>query len=503
MAQIGREGMSPSRGMVCAVAGQQARLIATTDEGTFVTQIAEPMHAEADERATRLKSSCPDFVHLPGDPSYDAGRFAWNVAAQQRPAAVALPTTVDQLSRLVRVAAAAGLRVAPQNTGHAAGTLVAHRLDDVVLVRMGALDGVFVDAGNRVARVEGGALWKDVVAAATPHGLTALHGSSPHIGVTGYSLGGGLGFYARKLGLAANSVLAVELVTADGEVVRADARTNPELFWALRGGGGNFGIVTALEFRLHPVADAYAGMLLWDLADAAPVVRAWATWCATAPEEVTTSLRVMRFPPKPELPDFLRGRSLLVIDGAVLLPDAEAGQVLGPLRALAPEMDTFSRIPAAAVTEVHMDPVDPTPTAGAGTMLARLDDAAVDAFLEAVGPGVETPVFLAELRQLGGVLGRPAEGAGALSHLPAGHAAMFLAIAATPEMAVAGAAATAAVVAALEPWGADRNFLNLVERPVDPATAFDGDAWTRLQRVKAEIDPGEVFLANHEIRARG
>lgn len=464
-----------------------------------MTHTAEPTLAHADERATRLRAGCADFVHLPGDPAYDAGRTGWNVAAQQRPAAVAHPTTVDQVSRLVRAAAATGLRVAAQNTGHAAGTLAAHRLDDVVLVRMGGLDGVYVDPTHRTVRVEGGALWKSVVDAAAPHGLAALHGSSPHIGVTGYSLGGGLGFYARKLGLAADSVLAVELVTADGEVVRADARTNPELFWALRGGGGNFGIVTALELRLYPVTDAYAGMLLWDLADADQVVRAWASWCVTAPEEITTSLRAMRFPPKPELPDFLRGRSLLIIDGAALLGDEEAARVLEPLRALAPERDTFGRIPAAAVTAVHMDPVDPTPTVGAGTMLARLDDEAVDAFLGAVGPGIDTPVFLAELRQLGGVLGRPTEGAGALGHLPGSHAAMFLAIAATPEMAAEGAASAGAVVDGLGPWAAGRNFLNLTERTVDPATAYDGDAWERLRRIKQDVDPAGLFLANHPI----
>jgi FAD/FMN-containing dehydrogenase len=442
-------------------------------------------------------------VHLPGEAAYDTGRTAWNLAAQQRPAAVALPRTVDEVSRLVRAASGAGLRVAAQNTGHAAATLVARGLDDVVLVRLNALAGVFVDPVKQTARVEGGALWRDVVAAATPHGLTALHGSSPHVGVTGYTLGGGLGFYGRKLGLAANSVVAVELVTADGEVVRADARDQSDLFWAVRGGGGNFGIVTALEFRLHPIADAYAGMLLWDLEAAPDVVPTWATWCETAPEEITTSLRVMRFPPIPELPDFLRGRSLVVVDGAALLDDEDAARVLAPLRALGPEMDTFGRVPAAAVTEIHMDPVDPTAAVGAGTMLGRFDDEAVDAFLALVGPGVQTPVFIAELRQLGGALGRPAEGGGPLSHLPATHAAMFLAMAMTPEMAAAGSEAVGSVTSALAAWSDGRNFPNFSERPIDPATAYDPDAWTRLRRIKAEVDPGGLFLANHEIRGEG
>jgi FAD/FMN-containing dehydrogenase len=464
-----------------------------------MTHLAEPPIAR-DDRAADLAADCAGFVHLPGDPAYDTGRAAWNVAAQQRPAAVAVPRTVDEVTRVVRAASHAGLRVAAQNTGHAAATLVARGLDDVVLVRLHALAGVFVDPVHQTARVEGGAVWGDVVAAATPHGLTALHGSAPHVGVTGYTLGGGLGFYGRKLGLAASSVTAVELVTADGEVVRADADNEPDLFWAVRGGGGNFGIVTALEFRLHPIADAYAGMLLWDLEDAPQVVRTWAEWCTTAPEEVTTSLRVMRFPPIPELPDFLRGRSLVVVDGAVLLDDVDAIRVLAPLRALEPEMDTFGRMPAAGVTQIHMDPVDPTAAVGAGHMLGRFDEDAVAAFLSTVGPGVQTPVFIAELRQLGGALARPAEGGGALSHLPATHAGMFLAMAMTPEMAAAGAAAVGDACASMAAWSDGRNFPNFSERPIDPETAYDPDAWTRLRRVKAEVDPGGLFLANHEIR---
>jgi len=468
-----------------------------------MTDLADPSAAATDAGAVALQAACPGFVHLLGDPGYDAGRAGWNLAAQQRPAAVALPETVTQVTQVVRAAARAGLRVAAQNTGHAAATLVARGLGDVVLVRMGALSGVHVDPANQVARVEGGAVWSDVVAAAAPHGLTALHGSAPDVGVAGYTLGGGLSFYGRKHGLAASSVVGIELVDASGEVVRADARTNPDLFWAVRGGGGNFGIVTALEFRLYPIADVYAGMLLWDIGRADEVVAAWAAWCVTAPEEITTSLRVMRFPPMPELPDFLRGRSLVVIDGAALLDDEEAEEQLAPLRALAPEMDTFSRVPAVAVTEMHMDPPAPVPAVGAGMMLARLDDAAVQAFLSVVGPEADTPLFIAELRQLGGALGAPASGGGALSHLVGSHAAMLIAMAPTPEMAAAGEQAAGAVVAALAEWSEGRQFPNFAEQPIDTASVYQPDDWGRLRRIKAEVDPGGLFLANHEIRAEG
>ena len=235
--------------------------------------------------ASAVRGLCGGAVHLPGDPGYDAARVPWNVAVDQRPAAVAYPTNQREVSEVVVAAARAGLRVAPQTTGHNAGPLAAAGS------RTSSWSAPRDDPGDRrprarIARVEGGALWLGAVEAAAAHGLAALHGSSPDVGIAGYSLGGGIGWYARKLGLATNSLTAVELVTADGSVVRADADTNAELFWALRGGGGSFGVVTALEFALYPIESAYAGMLIWDRTDAEKVLRRWADW---APRRRTRS----------------------------------------------------------------------------------------------------------------------------------------------------------------------------------------------------------------------
>ena len=457
---------------------------------------------QAQDAAQQLKELCGSIVHVPGDESYDVVRMPWNVAVDQRPAAVAIPTTAAEVAGVVRHSTALGLRVAPQSTGHAAAALVQHDLEDAVLLRTSELRGVAVDPEGMVARVEGGALWQDVVEAAAAHGLAALHGSSPDVAVAGYSLGGGIGWYARKHGLAANSITAVELVTADGELVRADQRHHQELFWAVRGGGGSFGVVTALELRLFPIADVYAGMMIWDIEHAEKVVRHWASWSRTAPEEVTTALRVMRFPPMPELPDFLRGRELIVVDGVVLGNDHQGEAQVAGLRALEPEMDTFGRVPAAALTRLHMDPEGPTPSVGGSTCLDELTDAAVDAFLEAVGAGARTSLLFAELRQLGGALGRPAPDGGALSMVDASHVAFFVAIAATPEMAEQGLVDVARVKAALEPWSNGRSFLNLAEGPVEVATAYEEQAWQRLREVRAEVDPRGVFLANHAVPGR-
>lgn len=452
--------------------------------------------------ATSLRERLGDLVHLPGDASYDVVRVPWNVAVDQRPAAVATPTTAEEVSAVVRAAAELGLRVAPQSSGHGAAPLAhGNDLSDVVLLRTSGLRGVTVDPEARTARVAGGALWQDVVEAAAPHGLAALHGSSPDVAVAGYSLGGGIGWYARQHGLAANSIVAAEVVTADGRIVRVDASHRRKLFWALRGGGGSFGVVTALELRLFPIADAYAGMFLWDLADpnATTAVRRWAAWSATAPDEVTTSLRVMRFPPMPELPDFLRGRQLVVIDGAVLGSDERGAELVGFLRDLAPEMDTWTRMPAAAITRLHMDPEGPTPSVGGSVLLDRFDEDAVEAFLAAVGPGAETTLLFAELRQLGGALGRPHHGGGVLRQLAGSHAAFFLAVAATPEMATEGAVSAQRAIHALSPWANGRNFLNFSETPTDTATAYEEKAFRRLRKVRAKVDPAGLFLANHPV----
>lgn len=439
-----------------------------------------------------------DRIHLPEDPGYDAARSAWNLVADQRPAAVARPCTVEEISSLVRAAAVAGLRIAPQTTGHNAGPLAARGLDDVVVLRTGGLDRVSVDAARRVVRVEGGAVWEPVVEAAAAHGLAVLHGSSPDVGVAGYALGGGIGWYARRLGLAANSVVAAEVVVGDGTLVRADAATNAPLFWALRGGGGSFGVVTALEFEMFDVQTTYAGMMLWDLAEVEPVLRTWAAWAPTAPDAVTTSFRALRLPPIPEMPDFLRGRRIAVIDGAVLGSDEEAREILAPLRALRPEIDTFARVPADALVRLHMDPEGPTPGVSHSRMLAALPDAAVDAFLAAAGPDAESALLSSELRQLGGALARPADGAGVLSHLEAEFLLFGVAVAATPEMATRGLADARRLVDACSAYDAGSPYLSFCEAPVDTRTAY-GDDWDRLREVRADADPLGVFVANHPI----
>ena len=303
-----------------------------------------------DVRDTLRTAASSDVLVFPTDAGWDDARRAWNLAVDQRPAVVALPRSVDDVVDAVDYARTLGLRIAVQGTGHGAPRTP---LDGTMLVNTSRMTGVEVDPKGRTARVAAGTIWADVVDAAVPHGLTALHGSAHDVGVVGYSLGGGIGWLARKHGLSSSSVLSAQVVTAEGEVLRADRETNADLFWALRGGGGSFGIVTEVEIALFPVAEAYAGWLVWPMERAPEVLGAWAEWTKDAPEEVTSLGRMLQIPPIPEMPEPLRGRQVVVVEAAFLGTEEEGRELLRPLRDLEPELDTFATVPAAALTQLR------------------------------------------------------------------------------------------------------------------------------------------------------
>ena len=197
------------------------------------------------------------------------------------------------------------------------------------------MTGAEIDAENRRARVSAAAKWRDVSALASARGLAPLSGLSAEVGVVGYTLGGGLGWLSRKHGLACNSVLAAEVITADGKLVRADRSNEPDLFWALRGGGGSFGAVTALEFELYPAEELYAGMFAWPWERTADVLHAWREWISGLPDELSTLARILQLPRLPNVPEPVRGRQLVVIEAAYLGAAGSAGELLRPLQDLA------------------------------------------------------------------------------------------------------------------------------------------------------------------------
>jgi FAD/FMN-containing dehydrogenase len=444
-----------------------------------------------------LRSRVQGLVAAPGDQAWDEARQAWNLAVDQRPALVAVPESVADVVAVVGFARERGLRVAAQGTGHNAAAIAS--LDETVLVKTSALRDVEIDVPGHRARVGAGVLWAEVTGPASEHGLAPLAGSSPDVGVVGYTLGGGLSWLSRRHGLATNSVLAIEIVTADGRVVRTDRDNDPDLFWALRGGGGSFGVVTAMEFALYPAPEVYGGAMLWPWERATEVLKRYVEWCRTAPDAISTSARLLQVPPLPDIPEGLRGRAFVAIDGAYLGDPAAAAAVLAPLRALEPEVDMFAPIPAAALSHVHMDPEQPVPCVGDGMLLDDLTPAAVDALVAAAGPGSGSPLLSVELRQLGGALAVPPAEHGALAKIGGAFAFFAVGMAMDAESGAAVAGHVEHVIAAMDPWDAGRRYLNFTERPADAREFFPEGTLRRLRAVKRAYDPADTFRANHPV----
>ena len=438
-------------------------------------------------------------IVLPDDPSWDLVRQAANPAVDQQPAAVAIPATVEGVAAAVRYARLHGLSVAVQGTGHNAGSRATLR--GSLLLRTSRLTGVEVDPEAGRVRVGAGAVWGDVAAQASAHGLAALAGSSAEVGVVGSALGGGLGWLARAYGLTANSILAAEIVTADGLHLRVDAEHEPELFWSLRGGAGAPGVVTALELSLFPVPEIYAGSLLWPWERASEVLHRWRDWAATTPDEVTSVARLVRFPSQATVAGPLRGRQFVAIEAAFLGPEAEGASLLAPLRALAPAIDTFAVVPPAGLESLRPDAPGTTPVVRDHLLLSELPRDAVDTFVEVAGAAPGSTLVSVELRQLGGALGRDPGEDGALGRLDAAFA-LVVAGDATAAAAAAAARHVGVALARFAAWSDGRSYLNFAGRPTDARTAFDPGRYRRLVAVKLEYDPDDVFRPGHRVPVR-
>jgi UDP-N-acetylenolpyruvoylglucosamine reductase len=434
-------------------------------------------------------------VFVPGPATPAPGAF--NATLTQNPALVATPADEQDIGAVVEFAREHGLQVAPQRTGHNAAPLGS--LAGTILLRTDRLTGVEIDPERRLARVRAGSTWQDVVPAAAEHGLAALHGSAQDVSVAGYTLGGGIGWYGRKHGLAANSVTAIELVTADGRLRRTDHEHHPELFWALRGGGGNFGIVTAVEFQLYEAPEVYAGAMFFPWERSAEVLRAWLRWTRTAPDEVTSVGRVLQFPPLPEIPEPLRGQKFAIVEVAFLGGKDAGDELVEPLRELHPVMDTIAMVPPTALAGLHMDPPEPLPYLGDSQLLNHLDEAGIDAFVAAVGPGSGSALTSAEIRHLGGAFARPQAGQGSLGTVDAEFMTFGVGVLAVPELELVHQQALGLLAAALAPYDAGRQYLNFTETSTDAGRFFRPDVHHRLRSVKAAYDPDRLFRANHPI----
>ncbi|WP_198940364.1 FAD-binding oxidoreductase [Micromonospora sp. CB01531] len=433
-------------------------------------------------------------VLQPGDDGFTTEIAGFNAAIVHRPDVVVGATDAGDVAAAVGWAAEQGLAVAVQSTGH--GQLAA--TDGGILITTRRLDEVRVDPVARRARVGAGVRWRSVIETAAKHGLAPLNGSSSGVGVVGYTLGGGVPVMARTFGFAADHVRAVELVTADGMLRRADAESEPDLFWALRGAGRiGFGVVTAIEFDLVPVRSLYGGGIFYPASATADVLHAFRTWAPTLSEQTTTSIALLRLPDLPQLPEPLRGQFVVHLRIAHLGGVEEGERMLAPMRAAAPVLiDSVAEMPYVGVDAIHSEPTDPMPEHHAGVVLRHLPAEAVDALIAAAGPHVEVPLAMVELRLLGGALARQA----AVPNAVSGRGGAFSLLGLGPllpglEQVVP--AVVGSVLDALEPFAAPglalANFRGSLEATDGPYGAWPSADAGRLSEIKNFYDPAGVF----------
>ena len=437
-------------------------------------------------------------VFRPGDAGYDTRRSGFNVALEHRPEAIVDAAAPADVVAAVQLAGREGRPLAVMNTGHGPSVPA----DGAVLVRTGRMRRVDVDPARRTARIEGGAAWGAVIEAAAPHGLAPLNGSSPAVGAVGYTLGGGVGLLARRYGFAADHVRWFEVVTADGRLrhVAADAGSDPDLFWALRGGGGNFGVVTAMEVDLFPVATVLGGELGFGAGSSEEVLHTYADWARDVPETVASSVLLLTYPDDPAVPSELRGRHVTHVRIAYSGADpAEGDRWVDGLRRIGPRViDTVRVMPYAEIGTIHHEPTDePVPAFDRNVLLADLDHDGVAALAKGAGPTADVP-FLVELRAWGGALSRPP----AVPNAVGGRDAAF-SLMAISDPDPGNRARRDELLAAMRPWATGGTYLNFsgVEDSSLAAVqrGYPAGVFARLRAVKAAYDPDNRFRVNFNI----
>jgi hypothetical protein len=453
------------------------------------------------EEAAELAAQVAGPVLLPDDDEYAAECAIYNLNLVLEPALIVGVTSEADVQGAVRFAAQRGLPIAVNNTGHH----VVGTAPGAVSISTQRMNGVTIDADSRTARIEPGVRWGQVISEAYEVGLAPMNGSTPTVGSIGYSLGGGQSVaWSRSKGYAADHILSLDVVTADGLLRHVTADSEPELFWALRGGMGNFGVVTAMVCELFPRTRIYGGGVWFTIEHVPEVMPAWRAWVETLPEEATTSVAVQRLPPLPDLPSPLQGAAVLHMRFTHLGSAEEGEQLFAPMRALAtPILDTLAEMPYTSIGMVHMDPPEPIPYWDRTMMFADLPEEAVDEFVALTGPDSDCPLISVEIRQLGGAMDREPAVPNAVPTrgLPF---VMFAFGVGGPSEEDLMRGYLAKLISGLEPWSADRMMVNFLS--ADQATTpeamravYGTERYDRLVRVKKTYDPLNLFRINHNI----
>ncbi|MFC7585179.1 FAD-binding oxidoreductase [Nonomuraea antimicrobica] len=441
----------------------------------------------------------------PGEEGFAAACSGWLLTVEHRPAAVVVAADAEDVVAAVRFAARVGRPVAVQSTGHGKSVPA----DGAVFIATGELRELSVDARAGTARIGAGLRWGEVLAAAAEHGLAPLCGSSGQVGVMGFLTGGGLPLVCRTYGFAAGHVRSLDVVTADGVLRTVSPDREPDLFWAVRGGKGNFGVVVAAEIELLPLRTVYGGELFYpgeDPVRAARVLGSYLAWAKGLPEEMSSSVTLVRFPDVPQLPGEFRGRAFVQVR-VVYVGEAEQGaRLVEPLRALGPEKDTCGVVPYTGITEIYQDPKGPVRTHLRSALLGELDEEAVAELVSFIDPSVsEGPFPGIELRHLGGALdrspGRP--------HAVSTQGAAFLLWMRLPALAEGVDVREIAdgVLERLGRWDTGAMLPGFLfdhdSAPERVRRAYGEADYRRLGALKAGYDPGRLFRINHNILPLG
>jgi FAD/FMN-containing dehydrogenase len=446
----------------------------------------------------KLRDQLAGTILLPGDDTYELTRRAWNLLMDHRPAIIVVPANAQDVRAAVICAHRHGLGVAVQSTGHG----IQHPADDQMLIVTSRMKAVTVDESNRTAQVEAGVIWQEVLEHTAPHGLAPLLGTSPHVGVIGYTLGGGVGFLARRYGLAADHVRWLDIVTPNGELQRASSTENSDLFWALRGGGGNFGVVTAMEFDLVPVARIYGGNMVYPGELARDALGFYREWTAALPDAMTSSMAVMKFPSVPQMPEIIRGTTQVVVR-AVYTGDAAEGAALIQqwFDWRVPMSSTFREMPFAEIGTVNNDPVAPSAGYGSNEMFDHLSDEALDIITRRATDSA-SPLVFAELRHAGGAIADAQTGLNAVGNRGAQYYFQLGGPIFTPDGKAASMAYIQVFKAELQPYlrgGVYLNFMSGREAADRAADAFEPENWERLRALKARYDPDNLFRFSYQL----
>src|SRR3984885_4941747 len=450
------------------------------------------------EDAAPLVAAVAGSVLLPGDAGYDDERAVFNLNHELTPAVIVVPESVADVQAAVSFAAGQHRPVLVKTTGHqivgsaSGGVVIAtHRMNDIT-----------IDAACRSVQVGAGVLWSEVIAKTTKVGLAPLNGSNPTVGVAGYTLGGGLSpTLGRSHGYAADHVRSLDVITADGELRHVDAESEPDLFWALRGGKGNFAVVTALEFDLFPVSRLYGGGIYFPGERTADVLRAWTAWHPSTPETMVTSLAVMRMPSMPQVPEPLRGKFLVSVRIAYNGTTADGKRMMEPLRAVAPAvLDTVRDMPYNEVASIHNEPTDPVPYYERGIMLREFPAQAQDKLIELVGPDAETDLVLVELRALGGAWDREPAVPNAVATRGLPYVLLGVAVGPLSEEQQLKRS-VAELLDGMKPWQGDRRMVNNLapDESADAAAIYGPERYERLASIKKTNDPANMFRLNHNV----